>query len=88
MNIQHIREQYLRMGKNFMTPKVRDWTVTSDNRVLELSEGHGIAGEKIYGVSEFEMIDGKLRTTKRGQMHRSATSARSQFNNLMAVKHI
>ena len=67
-----------------MTPKVKDYTLTPDNRIIELSEGTGINGEKIWGVSEFIWNNG-LETTKRGQMHRSAVSARKHFNILLGA---
>ena len=81
-NIQHIKDQYKRMAKNFMTPNVRETEITSDGRLLELSDGYDMDGKNIYGVTEFETIDGKLQTTRRGQMHRTIQSARKHFNNL------
>ncbi len=70
-----------------MTPEVRDIVQTSDGRILELSEGTGIKGERIFGVTEFEADDdGVLNTTRRGQMHRSIQSARKHFNVLKALK--
>lgn len=82
MNPTKILEDYNKMSKNFMTPIVRDFMLTDDYRLLELSEGTGIEGNIIYGVTEFETIDGQLQTTRRGQMHRTIISARRHYNKL------
>jgi hypothetical protein len=82
MNKTHILEDYKKISKNFMTPIVRDFILTDDYRVLELSEGNGIDGRKIYGLTEFEIIDGRLQTTRRGQMHNTIMSARRHYNKL------
>lgn len=83
MNRQHIKESYEKMGKNFMTPDVIDYRFTKDYKVIELSKGHAIDGKQIWGVTEFETIDGRLQTTRRGQMHTSLKSARKHFNILL-----
>jgi hypothetical protein len=82
MNYQHIKEEYLKIAPNFMTPIRRDYVILPDSRLLELSEGTGIEGTKIFGVTEFETIDGKLQTTRRGQMHKTLVSARKHYNKL------
>ncbi len=77
-----IRNQYNKIDKNFMTPRVRDVIETEDGRLIELSEGEGIQmnGSKIYGVSEFELVNGRIQSTRRGQMHHTINSARKHFN--------
>ena len=84
MNKEHILEDYHRMGKNFMTPIVKDYVLTSDGRVVELSTGNGIRGEKIWGVSEFKWNKG-IETTRRGQMFTSIRDARRYFNILLGA---
>jgi len=85
MNIQHIREEYKKIAPNFMTPDVKDFVLTPDNRIIELSTGTGIDGKPIWGVTEFTKEQGeRLQTTRRGQMHTSAKSARKHFNILLA----
>lgn len=81
-NKQHLLEDYKKMAKNFMTPNIREYQLTADNRIIELSAGYGIDGRKIYGVTEFTVIDGRLETTRRGQMHNTIISARRHYNNL------
>ena len=66
-----------------MTPNIRDYVLTTDGRIVELSEGTGIGGEKIYGVTEFKEEDGRLDTTRRGQMHKTLQSARKHFKVLL-----
>lgn len=84
MNKTHMNEDYKRMGKNFVTPDIKEAVTTSDNRIVELSTGIGMKGEKIWGVSEFKYNEeGRLETTRREQMHRSASSARRHFNVLL-----
>ena len=85
MNKQHILEQYKRMGKNFMTPDVKKYVMTTDNRIIELSTGFDMDSQKIWGVTELKEEDGILATTKRGQMHRSAKNARKHFNVLLGA---
>jgi len=86
MNKQYIREEYKKMGKNFMTPDIKQFVLTPDNRIVELSTGYDMDGKKIYGVTEFEKVQGeRLQTTKRGQMHRSIQSARKHFNVLLGA---
>lgn len=85
MNKQNILEQYKRMGKNFMTPNIKDYVLTGDDRIVELSTGYDMGDKQIWGVTELQKIDGQLQTTKRGQMHRSAQSARKHFNQLLGA---
>jgi len=82
MNKLFLEQAYKKIAPNFMTPKVREWEITGDGRVIELSEGNGIDGRDIYGVTEFEEVDGWLQTTRRGQMHSTIISARKHYNNL------
>lgn len=65
-----------------MTPDIKDVVMTTDGRIIELSTGTGIKNEKIWGVTEF---DTNLQTTRRGQMHTSAQSARKHFNTLLGA---
>jgi len=85
MTKQNILEQYKRMGKNFMTPNVKSYILTEDNRIVELSSGTDFEGKVIYSVSEFKNGDYGLETTKRGQMHRSLKSAKKHFNILLGA---
>lgn len=80
MNKEHQINAYKRIAKNFMTPDVIDFRLTDDGRIIELSQGTGIGRGKIWGVTEF---DTNLKTTRRGQMHTSAQSARKHFNTLL-----
>lgn len=73
-------QAYRRISPNFMTPNILEYVMTPDNRIIELSQGTGIGGESIWGVTEF---DEELHTTRRGQMHRSKKSARIHFNKLI-----
>jgi len=79
MNKEHQINYYRRIAKNFMTPDVIEFQLTTDGRIIELSKGTGIGNEPIWGVTEF---DTDLKTTRRGQMHTSAKSARKHFNTL------
>jgi len=81
MNRQHIIDQYQRLAPNFITPKVKDWLITKDYRILELSVGTGIDGQtKLWGVSELAEENGKLDTTRRGKVFESLVEARRYFN--------
>lgn len=83
MNKQTMRESYLKMGKNFMTPEIVDWQI-KDKSLIELSKGHGLNGDRIYGVSIFEWVDGKWNTTKGGKMfnHDEHKEAQKFYNEL------
>lgn len=72
-----IERAYKSVSANFTTPHVLELFETEDGRLLELSTGTGIDHRNIWGVTEFEMVEGKLQTTTRGQMHTSAQSART-----------
>lgn len=86
MNKQNILEEYKKINKNFMTPIIKDFVQTSDNRIIELSQGIGIDGKAIWGVTEFIKEQGeRLQTTRRGQMHTSIKSARKHFNILLGA---
>ncbi len=85
MTKNQIQEEYKKKSKNFMTPNVKEYVITPNNRVIELSTGTGIDGSKIWGVTEFEVTDGRLETTRRGKMHTSAKSARQHFNVLLGA---
>lgn len=82
MNKLQTLDEYRAMGKNFMTPNVREYELTKDGRIIELSQGIGLDGKNIYGVSEFVTVDGRLQSTGRGQMHRTIMSARRHYNRL------
>lgn len=75
---------YKRTHKNFMTPNVIKYEITDDYRVIELSEGTGIEGNPIFGVTEF---DDSMHTTRRGQMHRSKQSANKHYKQLLTQKY-
>lgn len=84
MNITYIKEQNNKMGKNFMTPEIINYTITPDGRIIELSAGLDLDNKKVFGVSEFILNDDKkLETTRRGQMHHTKQSARKHFNILL-----
>lgn len=80
MNKEYQMNSYRRIAKNFMTPDVIEFVLTTDGRIIELSKGTGIGNEPIWGVTEF---DTDLKTTRRGQMHTSERSARKHFNTLL-----
>jgi hypothetical protein len=82
MNIQDQLSRYRRITPNFMTPDILKYTMSSDNRIIELSTGTDLEGKQIWGVTEF---DEQLNTTKRGQMHRSLISAKKHFNILLGA---
>ena len=82
MNRQIILEHYYKMSKNFMTPIILDYQVI-DNRIVELSTGYDVTDKKIYGVSEFKDIKGKLETTKRGDVFWSYTKAKYYYMKLI-----
>lgn len=72
---------YQRMGKNFVTPDVIEYEYIGD-RVVELSEGVGLSGEKVYGVSEFVYENSRLESTKRGKMFRDREEAHKYYSTL------
>ena len=82
MNKEHQINAYKRIAKNFMTPDVIEFVLTDDGRIIELSTGAGIGRCKIWGVTEFDKY---LQTTRRGQKHTSAKSARKHFNILLGA---
>ena len=85
MNKEHCLESYRKMGKNFMTPTVKDYVLTPDDRIVELAVGSGMGGEKIWGVSEFQYEHSSLQTTRRGQCFTRLVDARRYFNILLGV---
>lgn len=80
---EEIEKAYHQMAKNFMTPNVIDFTITS-NRVIELSKGEGIGGGTIWGVSEFTYDGVSFDKTRRGQMFHGGTEAKSHYNKLVS----
>jgi len=68
MNKLHIKEQYLRMGKNVITPHVIKWEITNDRKIVELSKGEGLDGLPCFGVSEFEDTPTGIQSTRRGEL--------------------
>lgn len=81
-NKLHIQEEYNKMAKNFMTPKILKHEII-DNRVIELSEGTGLKGNSIFGVAEFIYTQGKgLKTTRRGEMFFIREQAVEYYKNL------
>lgn len=85
MNKNNILEQYRRMATNFITPKIIEYTMTPDYRIIELSQGEDMQGDQIFGVTELAIVNGRLQTTKHGQMHHSKLSARKHFNVLLGA---
>jgi len=79
MNYQHLKEDYLKMGKNFMTPNIEKYTITTNGRIVELSTGTGVEGEKIWGVTELERIDGRLETTRQSGMFTTLKEANKHY---------
>jgi hypothetical protein len=82
MNIQDQLSRYRKISPNFMTPHIKNYVMSSDGRIIEMSVGEDLDGKKIWGVTEF---DTNLKTTRRGQMHRSLVSARRHFNILLGA---
>ncbi len=83
MNKAHTLEDCRHIGKNFMTPKVIDYVLTKDNRIIEIAKGEGFDGSDIWGVTEFAYEGKRLETTRRGQMHTSIQSARKHYKVLV-----
>lgn len=82
MTKEQIKNMYLKMAKNFMTPTVKRWELNTNNKIIELSEGIAINGDDIYGVSEFEVIEEKLQPTKRGELYTNLKDAQKYYNSL------
>lgn len=76
-------EDYNRMAKNFMTPKVLKFQAKA-NRIIELSVGTGLNNEPIWGVTELLYVGSKLNTTKNGQMFYNPKQAREYYKQLLA----
>lgn len=83
MNKLHIKEAWAKVALNFMTPEVLDYEIAG-NRVVELSQGTGIDGEDIYGVSEFIYDGHTFDKTRRCQLHHGKTSARKYYQKLVS----
>ena len=70
-------------GKNFMTPNIIEYGNTG-NFLYELSEGTGMSGQPIYGVTVLELLDYETeevrRRTDMGQCHDSLEDARDHID--------
>lgn len=74
-------ETYKRMAKNFVTPNIISYVMTSDGRIIEFSRGH-FMGKMYWGVSEF---DTNVKTTHRGQCFNQYRLAKMYFNTLLGA---
>jgi hypothetical protein len=82
MNIQQMKTDYLRMGKNFMTPNILSYEIV-ENRLVELSSGFGIDNSPIWGVTEMLYENSKWGTTKNSKMFRTPKEARKYYKLLI-----
>jgi hypothetical protein len=63
-----------KFGRNIMTPDIIGYQV-SGNRVIELSEGRGMEGEKIFGVTIRDYKNGEWKEPNLSQMFHSMGKA-------------
>lgn len=75
----NIREEYLKMSKNFMTPNVIKYEQVGD-RIIELSSGVGVDNKPIWGVTEFIVENGELETSGNGDLFYSPKEARKHYS--------
>jgi|WetSurSiteA1Bulk_404760.scaffolds.fasta_scaffold46704_2 hypothetical protein len=70
-------------GKNFMTPNIlrSDWIIENE-LAYELSEGRGIYGEKIWGVS-VRFSDGEKGNNNDGGCFHSRNQAETHIKDLI-----
>lgn len=76
-----LKNDYLKMPKNFMTPNVLKFEQVGD-KILELSTGFGISNAPIWGVSEFVKGDTRfgLESTGNGKMFENPKSAKHYYS--------
>ena len=67
---------------NFMTPTIIELNVKG-NYVVEVSEGTGMEGQPIFGVTKLKKITGGGFETMGGKMFFNKTSARNHAKKLL-----
>lgn len=77
-----MREEYRKLGKNFMTPDIINYDFVG-SKVVEISQGTGMSGKKIFGVTEMEFSEGKFSPTGNSEMFYSLKEAQKHYKKLV-----